>query len=184
MQILSSIKWGGNVHRALEKAVVELNVSLSKNPGRITKLDANIESGISGATARIVVTVDENDIHTKYILWANEPGGNEGIALRRAQDKINTHLTKIRGELAGFYLKFITPPLPKRTYATVIVAVNEDLPQRMGKLSSEGRKERLAALLRLLGNDPKSINLAHVARVFGVSRDTIYKDLEDLNTKR
>jgi DeoR/GlpR family transcriptional regulator of sugar metabolism len=39
-------------------------------------------------------------------------------------------------------------------------------------------------ILKLVANDPKAINLAQVAKVFGVSRDTIYKDLENLGIKR
>jgi DeoR/GlpR family transcriptional regulator of sugar metabolism len=39
-------------------------------------------------------------------------------------------------------------------------------------------------MLRLLNNDPKAINLVRVAKIFGVSRDTIYRDLEELGIKR
>lgn len=172
------------VQKALEKTAAELNELLAKAPGRITKLDANIYSGISGATARMVVAVDGRDFRPKSIIWANEVGNSEESALRRAQEKINARLAKLHGEIAEFYLKFITPPLPKRTYATLIVAVNEDMPEKMGKLNPNERRERLAAMLRLLGNDSQAINLAHVARVFGVSRDTVYKDLEDLGIER
>lgn len=181
---MSSIKRGRSVRKALERTAAELNDMLVKSQGRITKLDANIDSGISGATVRIVAAVDESDIRPKCIIWANEVGTGEAKALRRAQEKINTRLAKLRGEVAGFYLKFITPPIPKRTYATLIVAVNEEVPEKAGKLSSEERRERLAAVLRLLGNDPKTINLAQMAKVFDVSRDTIYKDLHDLGAER
>lgn len=184
VQILSCIRHGRNVKRALEKTTVEINESLSKIQGKITMLDANILSGISGATARVVVTVDESDYRTKYLLWANEAGGSEETALRRAREKLNSRLSKIRGDIVGFYMKFITPPIPKRTYASLIVAVNEEISDKVGKLSSEERRERLAALLRLLGNNPKTINLAQVARTFGVSRDTIYKDLQELGADR
>lgn len=172
------------MRKALDRAAVELNEMLAKSQGRITKLDANIDSGMSGATVRIVTAVDESDIRPKYILWANEVGTGEAKALRRAQEKINARLAKLRGEVAGFYLKFITPPLPKRKYATLIVAVNEEVPEKVGKLSSGERRERLAAVLRLLGNDSKTINLAQMAKVFDVSRDTIYKDLHDLGAER
>lgn len=172
------------MQKALERTASELNELLAKTQGRITKLDANIDSGISGATVRIVTAVDESDLRSKYIIWANEVGGGEATALRRAREKINARLVKLRGEVAGFYLKFITPPIPKRTYATLIVAVNEEIPEKVGKLSLGERRERLAAVLRLLGNDPKAINLAQMAKVFGVSRDTIYKDLYDLGAER
>jgi len=172
------------VRKALGHAATELNEILTKTQGCITKLDANIDSGISGATVRIVTVVDESDIRPKCILWANEVGGSEATALNRAQEKINAQLAKLRGEVAGFYLKFITPPIPKRTYATLLVAVNEEVPEKVVKLSSVERRERLAAIFRLLGNEPRAINLAKIAKVFSVSRDTIYKDLHELGIER
>ncbi len=184
LRVLSCVRHGGSVQKALERTTSELNELLAKTQGRITKLDANIDSGISGATVRIVTVVDESDLRPKCVIWANEVGGGEAAALSRAQEKINARLARLRGEVVGFYLKFITPPLPKRTYATIIVAVNEEVPKKVGRLSSEERRERLAAVLGLLGNDPKAINLAQMAKVFGVSRDTIYKDLHDLGVER
>lgn len=181
---MSCIRRGRSVRKALERAAAELNERLARAQGRITRMDANIDSGMAGATARIVTVVDESDVRPKCVLWANEVGGSEGTALRRAQEKINARLAKLRGEVAGFYLKFMRPPLPKRTYATLIVAVNEEVPRKVGKLSLGERRERLAAVLRLLSNDSKSINLVQVAKTFGVSRDTIYKDLEEIGAKR
>ncbi len=172
------------MRRALERATAEINQMLAKTQGRITKLDANIDSGLAGATVRVVVAVDESDVRPKCIQWANEVGSSEETALRRAREKINAQLARLRGEIVGVYLKFITPPIPKRTYATLIVAVNEEVPEKVGKLSSEERRERLAAVLRLLGNDSRAINLAQMANIFGVSRDTIYKDLRDLGVER
>jgi hypothetical protein len=147
-------------------------------------MDASVDSGMAGATARIVTVVDESDLRPKCIIWANEVGGSEGAALRRAQERINARLAKLRGEVVGFHMKFITPPLPKRVYATLIVAVNEEVPKKVENLSLGERRERLAAVLRLLGDDPKAINLAQVSKTFGVSRDTIYKDLQELGIER
>ncbi len=184
MQIISSIRRGANVRSALEKSSTEINEALSKTQGRIARLEVSIDSGISGAIAKILAAVDEEDIKSKFIIWVNEAGGSEAVALRRAREKINARMAKIRGEIAGFYIKSITPPLPKRTYTTIVVAVNEEMPEKIGKPSSNDRRERLAAMLKLCGNNPNVINLAEVARLFGVSRDTIYKDLENLNIKR
>jgi hypothetical protein len=172
------------VRKSLLRVATEVNEKLSKTLGRITKLDATIDSSISGATVRVIVAVDESGLRPKSVIWANEVGTNEQTALSVAQDKINEQMDKIHGEIAGLYVKFITPPLPKRTYATIIAAVNEDLPRKIEKLDLYRRREHLASVLRLLANDPKSINIARVAKILGVSRDTIYKDLQELGTKR
>lgn len=172
------------MRKSLNRVGTQINEKLSKTLGRITKLDASIESGIAGATVRVIVAVDESDLMPKSIVWANESGGNDEDALRLAQDKINEQMEMIQGEIAGLYVKFIAPPLPKRTYATIIVALNENLPKKIEKTDLYKRRERLASALRLLANDPKSINIARVAKILGVSRDTIYKDLMELGIKR
>ncbi len=183
LQVLSCFRRAANVRRALELVAAELNKNLTKTQGRITKMEARVTSGIAGATAHISLAVDESDVRPKYIIWANELGGNEMVALARAQRKLNKQLEKIRGEVAGFYLKIITP-LPRRTYVTLIISVNEEIPEKIEGLSMEERRARLLAVLRLVGNDPKAINLVQVAKAFGVSRDTLYKDLEKLGVNR
>ena len=172
------------MRKALEQAAGELNGRLEKTRGCITKMDASVDSGIAGATVRIITVVDESNVRPKSVIWANEAGRNDKKALNRAQEKINAQLARLHGYIAGFYWKFITPPIPKRTYATLIVAINEEVPEEMGKLSSDERRERLAVVLRLFGNDPKAINLVQVAKTFGVSRDTLYKDLQELGAER
>ena len=172
------------MRKALKQVSAELNEKLAKAQGCITRMEARVDSGLAGATARIALTIDESDVRPKCILWVNEVGSSERVALIRAQERMNAQLAKLRGDVAGFYLKFITPPLPKRAYATIIVAVNEEVPKKVGKLSMGERRERLAAVLRLLGNDSKAINLAQVAKTLGVSRDTIYNDLRELGIDR
>ena len=147
-------------------------------------MDANVSAGVAGASAWITVALDENAIRPKCIIWANEVGGNEGSALRRAEEKVNTQLSKLRGEIAGFHLQSIAPPLVRRTYVTLIVAVNQQIPEKVGKLTADERRERLAAAIHMLGNDPNAVNLSHVAKIFDVSRDVIYEDLKKLGTKR
>jgi hypothetical protein len=173
-----------SVKPALEKVAAELNEKLAKVQGFITKMDADVSAGVAGASVRITVVLDESDIRSKYILWANEVGGNEGIALRRAEEKINTRLSKLRGQVAGFHLQSIAPPLVRRTYVTLIVAVNEQIQAKVGRLTADERRERLAAAVQMLGGDPKTVNLSHLAKIFGVSRDVIYEDLKKLGAKR
>ncbi|MFH1821937.1 MAG: HTH domain-containing protein [Methanobacteriota archaeon] len=184
MKVVSCTRRGTSVRKSLNRVANEINEILSKTLGRITKLDATIESGISGANVRVIVAVDESDLRPKRIVWANEAGSSEEAALNLAQGKINEQMEKIRGEIAGLYVKLIAPPLLKRTYATIIVAVNENLPKKIEQLDMYKRRERLASVLNLLANDSKSINIAQVAKILGVSRDTIYKDLQYLDIKR
>ena len=184
MRILSSVGGGTSVKQALKKAAAELNSKLAETPGRIAHMRAKLASGLAGATVRIVVAVDEANLCPKCIIWANEAGGDESAALRRAGEKINAQLDRLKGEAAGFYIEFIRPPLPKRIYATMIVAVNEEIPDGVGKLTADERRERLAAAIKLLASDPKAVNLSRVAELFGVSRDVLYEDLRKLGFER
>lgn len=184
MRILSSIGGGTSVRQALRKAAAELNGKLAETPGRIAHMKAKLASGLAGATVRVVVVVDEGGLCPKCIIWANEAGGDEGAALRRAGEKINAQLNRLKGEAAGFYIEFIRPPLPRRVYATMIVAVNEEIPERIGKLTADERRERLAAAIKLLASDPKAVNISRIAELFSVSRDVLYEDLKKLGFER
>lgn len=184
LRVLSSTHRAVSVRPALEKVAAELNEKLAKIPGCITNMDANVSAGVAGASVRVTVTLDESDVRPKCIIWANEMGANEGSALRRAEEKVNVQLSKLRGQIAGFHLQSIAPPLVRRTYVTLIVAVNQQIPEKVGKLTADERRERLAAAIHMLGNDPNAVNLSHVAKIFDVSRDVIYEDLKKLGTKR
>lgn len=184
LRVLSSTHRAVSVRPALEKVTGELNEKLTKIPGCITKMDADVSAGVAGASVRVTVALDESDIRPKCIIWANEMGGSEGSAIRRAEEKVNVQLSKLRGQIAGFHLQSIAPPLVRRTYATLIVAVNQQIPEKVGKLTADERRERLAAAMHMLGNDPNAVNLSHVAKIFDVSRDVIYEDLKKLGTKR
>jgi len=186
LRVLSSAHRAVSVRPALEKVAAELNEKLAKIPGCITKMDANISAGVAGASVRVTVALDESDIRPKCIIWANEVGGNETNALRRAEEKVNTQLSKLRGQIAGFHLQSIGPPLVRRIYVgvTLIVAVNQQIPKEVGKLTADERRGRLAAAIHMLGNDPNAVNLSHVAKIFDVSRDVIYEDLKKLGTRR
>lgn len=183
MKILTSIEKAPNVRKALEKAVKRLNDILRETPGRIARMDVSVDVGVTGATSRIIVAIDEKYFAYKYLVWANEPGRDENTAIRNAQSKINAQIKEGKGDIAGFYSKLISPPLLARTYSTIIVGINEDIKEKRN-LSREERRELLSSAVHLLGGDPKVINIAHLSKILGISRDTLYEDLRRLGFKR
>ncbi|MEM2192539.1 MAG: hypothetical protein QXG38_02870 [Candidatus Hadarchaeales archaeon] len=183
MRIISSVGKATNVRKALEKVTEEINGILRRIPGRIAKMDASVDVGVTGATCRITVTVDEKEFANKYIVWANEPGKDENAALVNAQSKINQLIKDVKGEVAGFYVKSISPPLLPRTYTTIILGINENLKEKRD-FSAEERRELLSTAIHMLGGDPSAVNITQVAKAFEVSRDTIYEDLKKLGFKR
>ena len=184
MRVLTSVRRSSSVKGALLGTIDPLNRQLSEIPGCITKMEAEVGVGMAGATARITLIIDETEMTSKILLWANEAGVDENSALINAESKLNKQLHKIHGRIAGFYLKYISPPVPRRTYATIIVAVNEKRQKTIGKMTAAARRERLAAMLKMMGNDSRAMNLSGVAKLFGVSRDVIYEDLRKIGAKR
>lgn len=184
MRVLSSEKTGGTVQEALKKVSFHVNEELSKTPGSIAEFKPSINVGVSGASARLIVIVDEKKIRSKNILWVNEGGSSREEALSRAKEKINSEIKNISGEVADSHIEFVSPPLPKRVYVTIILGVNEKVPEKIGKLNTEERRARIFEILSLLGNEAKALNISEISKIFKVSRDTIYKDLEKLGFNR
>lgn len=184
LHILTSVEKAASVKQALKKVVSSLNGELAETPGQISRMDADVGVGMTGASARVIVVVDESEIVPKRLLWVNEPGGSEESALNRAEEELSKQLRDLTGKVAGFYLEFISPPVPRRTYATIIMAINERVPSEVKGAPTSERRSRLASALRSLGNDSKVINVSRLAEAFGVSRDTIYNDLREIGAER
>ncbi|KXA96429.1 hypothetical protein AKJ39_04625 [candidate division MSBL1 archaeon SCGC-AAA259J03] len=184
MRIISSVKKERAVKAAVRKVSDELNDKLSRISGRISEINAKIDVGFSGATVRLVVIVDREKVRSKKIFWANKGSSNEKEALRLAEKEMNPKIENISGEIADSHIQFVSPPIPQRVYVTMIAGVNEKVPEKVGKLSTDERRARLSEILLLVDNEPKAINISKIAQIFEVSRDTIYKDLTRLGHER
>lgn len=184
MRIISSTKKASSVKKTLKSISDELNRKMKKIPGSIAKLKTDINVGASGAKTRIIVAIDEEEICNKRIIWSNKGGSNEEEALRYAEEEINPKIERISGKIADFHTEFVSPPIPKRTYVTIIAGINEKTPKETTGLNTEERRARIKEILNLLGNKPEAINISKTAETFQVSRDIIYRDLEKLGIKR
>lgn len=184
MKVITTSEEASSVKDALKKAAETTNERLANLPGQISRIKAEIDAGMSGGTAKVTVAVDEERVARKHLLWANEAGNNKSSALERAEKRINEKMEGVQGEIAGFYQKLISPPIPSRVYASLIVAVNKQPEEKVDDLTSAERRERLASALHILGNDPRSVNVTRLAELFDVSRDTIYRDLRAIGADR
>ncbi|MCS4542023.1 MAG: HTH domain-containing protein, partial [Euryarchaeota archaeon] len=174
MKIIATSKRATTVKAALEEAQREINQKLSQIDGRIIKMhaDARPLGGIE-----ISVVVNGNEPHKKRILGVNESAISAELSIKKAQDRINQMASDTKGEIADFFIKTITAPFG-RTYTTMVLAVNERLIKPPNDLSAEERRDRIKSVLLMLNNDPRALNISHLAELFNVSRDIIYKDLE------
>lgn len=183
MRIVGVSRSAGDVKTALETAKKEINEKLEGLNGRITRFNASVDAGVGGASVEVTVCVEGIDPVEKKILGVNERGVGEQGALKRAEQAINEKLEKTQGEVAGFHVKTITTPL-QRTYTTIIAAVNKYRRIDPKGLHVKQRRERLKGVIRSLGDNPHALNISKVAEIFDVSRDIIYRDLEELGYRR
>ncbi len=184
MRIIGSIENGGSVKEALQKIGKTTNEKLSNTPGSIAGIETNINVGLSGAKIQLILTIDDKKNKPKKILWTNKGGSNEGEALSKAQEELNPKIEKLSGEIADYHLEFLSPPLPQRIYVTIIIGINETIPQTTHNLDTEERRARLREIINQLGGEATAINISKTANVFGVTRDVIYRDIEKLGFSR
>lgn len=184
MQILGSTGNGGTIREALQEAAKTTNKKLSNTPGSIAEIETDLNVGVSGGKVQLVVTVEDKKTRPKKIIWANKGGSNEEEAISKAKEKLNPKIEKISGEIADFHLKFVSPPLPQRTYVTIILGVNETIPKKTKNLNTEERRARLREIINLLGGEASTINISKISKVFNVTRDVIYRDIEKMGFDR
>ncbi|MBC7093997.1 HTH domain-containing protein [Thermococcus sp.] len=112
----------------------------------------------------------------KYIV-AEYTSGKDVI--ERLQEEMQK---KIKGtEVIDFAFGTYTMPVTRRKYAVGIAVVN--IPQEKKSfedLSIEERRAILRKALELFGWNPKTLNISEIARLFNVSRDSIYNDIEQI----
>ncbi|MFQ6050546.1 MAG: hypothetical protein ACE5K4_02520 [Candidatus Hydrothermarchaeota archaeon] len=183
MRIVGVCKSGSDVKTALEKAGEEINKKLTGIGGNIEKMRVSIEAGVGGAVIEIALSVSGDNYAKKKVVFVNERGISEEQALKNAERKINNILKDLNGSIADFFVKTTTTPIPGRVYSTIIVAINENSQTEI-PVDKGSRREILRNAISLLGGDPKALNISKVAEIFTVSRDIIYKDLEELGYKR
>jgi|Deesub1362A_J573_1020465.scaffolds.fasta_scaffold00105_96 hypothetical protein len=182
MKVISKSHSSGDVSKALDDTIHDINEELKKVDGLITKLDCEISAGPSGACVVITAVVNGNQPRHKEIVGVNVRGVSRDHSIKKASDRLNQLLGDRNGEIVDIFSKTIVTPLPGRVYTTMVAAVNEEVMEEVGDANI--RRQRLKKTLELLNNDPSAINIAKVAEVFGVSRSMIYRDLEILGFQR
>jgi len=182
MQVVASSKSNAEVSSALESAIKEVNEALASITGEICKLSCEISTGPIEATATITVFINGDRPIKKEIIGVNEKSYTKEKSIKKADQKINELLKNKKGMIADSFLKTITT-LPTRVYTTIIVGINgEEVMEDVGDVKL--RRERLKRAIELLGNDPNTINIAEIAKLFGISRPMVYKDIEAIGYTR
>ncbi len=104
----------------------------------------------------------------------------------RSRDKaIESVLTEINplidnAEVVAFKIGTYTTPVTRKTYAVGVVAYNLPMKPATRITDTLGRRKLLAHVLSLFDYNPRVLNISELARIFNVSRDTIYYDIQQI----
>lgn len=165
-----------NVEDCIKRFKERLEEAQGKTGWNIVSAELNLTFGafmhISAA-----LLVDESktggDIAVEY-----STGGGKDAAISTLLKKLNPILKN--SEVVAFKIGTYTTPVTRRTYAVGIVAYNRPSLPASEISKTKDRRALLAQVLALFDYNPKVFNISELARVFGVSRDTIYYDIQQI----
>jgi len=132
----------------------------------------------------ITLLIDSSRNSTKGILAEYAHGRNKEETINAAVERVNSTIPA-DAEVVDFQIDTYTTPVTRRTYAVVVVVYNVPVltkPHR--EFTLRERRELLASVLREFEYNPRVLNISELARVFGVSRDSIYYDIEQILKER
>ncbi|AEC52344.1 hypothetical protein PNA2_1429 [Pyrococcus sp. NA2] len=171
---------GTNVRECITKINKEI---LRKLPisGRITKVKVKIEMGAFFSLS-ISLIIDTSEAYRPGIL-VDYAVGSKDEALSELQEKLNRKIP-VDAEILDFIWETYTTPVTRRTYIVGVLPYNRPLLRKYSDMKIEGRRKILSKVLELLNDNPKALNISELARMFGVSRDTIYNDIQQILKER
>ncbi|MDV3104770.1 HTH domain-containing protein [Thermococcus waiotapuensis] len=124
-----------------------------------------------------LLLVDESKTGGDLAVVYSTGGGREAAVLG-VVEKLNTVIKN--AEVVSFRIGSYTTPVTRRTYAVGIVAYNRPALQASEVSKTSDRRELLAHVLSLFDYNPRVLNVSELARIFDVSRDTIYYDIQQI----
>ncbi|MBO8174826.1 MAG: hypothetical protein H0Z18_06165 [Thermococcus sp.] len=172
-----------NIGECLSTIEEDSKKEFLKTPGKIEKSKISLNFG-AFMNVTITLDIDESQAAEKGIITAYTSGKNKKDATKKLQELINKQI-KSSMEIVDFEIGTYTTPVTRRTYAVGIVVYNIPIYEiELNRLSIRERRKILAKALELFNYNPKVLNISEVARTFGVSRDSIYYDIEQILKER
>lgn len=150
--------------------------TLKDIPGSITSAKITLTFG-AFMNLLIVLNIDECQRSTNGILAEFSSGRNKEDAITKVLDVINGKIPK-NAQVIEFELKTYTTPVTRRTYAVAVAVYNiPEVEKPLLEYSIQERRRLLASVLKVFNYNPRVLNISEIARMFGVSRDSIYYDI-------
>ncbi|AAL80629.1 helix-turn-helix domain-containing protein [Pyrococcus furiosus DSM 3638] len=166
-----------SVHECL-KTISELSKMKLPPQGKITTSKIKISTG-AFLSISLALTIDLAHQYRPGIAAEYSVSGSKEKAIEELQEKLNSHITPDI-EIVDFQLETYTTPVTRRTYAIGVIVFNKPRKVHSEDYMLQNRRKVLAKVLELLNYNPKALNISELARMFGVSRDTIYNDIQQI----
>lgn len=128
----------------------------------------------------VTVLVDDEKDMLKGIIAEHSTGKSRANALNKALELLNSKLPK-NAEVVDFEVGTYVTPVTRRAYGVAVVVYNAPTEQKPFEEFTMGERRRLIArVLKEFNYNPKVLNISELARMFGVSRDSIYYDIQQI----
>ena len=128
----------------------------------------------------VVLAIDKSTHAHKAVRADFSSGKNKEDAINKTLEKLNAVIPE-RGKIVEFEVKTYTTPVTRRTYAVGVVVYNVfERRKPISKYNLKERRELIARVLEAFDYNPRVLNISELARIFGVSRDSIYYDIEQI----
>jgi len=128
----------------------------------------------------VVLSLDRSTPAVKAVRAEFSSGRQKEAAINGALEKLNSAIPD-RAKIVEFEVKTYTTPVTRRTYAVAVAVYNLfERSKPIAEYSLRERRELIAMVLEAFDYNPKVLNISELARVFGVSRDSIYYDIEQI----
>ncbi|NPA47837.1 MAG: hypothetical protein GXO14_04240 [Thermococci archaeon] len=181
MRIIHVSYESSSVQECLEGLRRRFEEELRKKSGTVVQAEIGISFGAFMNASVTALVADAEPL--AGILTEHTTGRNREHAMKNLISKINSAIGNV--DVISFRLGSYTTPVTRRTYAVGVVVYNRRLEDLgLSNLETERRRELLAHVLRTFGYNVKVLNISELARIFGVSRDTIYYDIESIIKRR
>ncbi|WP_297065894.1 hypothetical protein [Thermococcus sp.] len=127
-----------------------------------------------------MLVIDKSLTAHKVVRADFSSGRNKEDAINKTLEKLNPVIPE-NGKIVEFEVKTYTTPVTRRTYAVSVVVYNVfERRKSIEEYTLKERRKLIAMVLEAFNYNPKVLNISELARVFGVSRDSIYYDIEQI----
>ncbi|MBP1912474.1 hypothetical protein [Thermococcus stetteri] len=129
---------------------------------------------------QVTLLLNERKDMLKGLIAEYSSGKNRENAINKLLEVVNSKLPR-DAQVVDFEVGTYVTPVTRRAYAVAVVVYNAPLEQKpFQEFSMEERRRLIGRVLREFNYNPKVLNISELARMFGVSRDSIYYDIQQI----